>query len=144
MKNILIVIVALFLGVLVLRYRSLHRNDAPGAAAGGAALPQASPNGFTPIVLTGLPNDKVVVIAPAYCSSEEGQRADQLTAQLTSEGIPCIRAPSVNLSFDHVPSSAEMAQCDQIMKGRIPIIYINGRAKNSPELSDIIAEFRSR
>lgn len=150
LKNILVVLIALFLGLLVLRYRSMHRDTggaSPGGAqatAGGAPLPRPSPYGFTPIRLVGLPSDKVVVIAPAYCSSAEGQRADELTAQLTAEGIPCVRAPSVSLSFDSEPSPEELAQSQQIMKGPFPIIFVNGRAKDSPELSDIISEFRNR
>jgi hypothetical protein len=145
MRNIFKTIVFLFVGVFVFRYWAMHRNK-PEAAnpADAAPLAKVSPYGFTPISLAGLPTDKVCVIAPQYCSSEEGRRADEITQQLTSEGIPCIRVSNVSLTFDHQPSQAELDRSKAIMTGRVPIIVINGWARNSPETSDVVSEFRSR
>jgi hypothetical protein len=144
MKNILTTLVVLVVGLLALRYWNLHRRDAGATAAGAPAPARTNARGFTPIPLAGLPADKVVVIAPAYCSSEEGRRADEITQELAAAGIPCVRSSSVSVTFDHQPSPDELAASDRVLRGRIPIIYIAGRAKNSPETADVIAEFRSR
>jgi hypothetical protein len=143
MKPLFKAILILCAGLLALKFWSSYRSGA-GGLQGGSAQVGLSPNGFASIPLEGLPSDRVCIIAPQYCSSDVGRRADEITQQLESEGIPCVRVSDVKITFDQEPSKAEVARWDGIMSGRAPIIFIRGRAKNSPETSDVVAEFRNR
>lgn len=119
-----------------------HTGSGAGAA-GPPQIEQASANGFVPLQPpSNAPTGKVLVVAPLNCPSAEAQRADALVQGLASDGIPCEKIADASFSFDHKPRPAEAERLDSIMKGRLPIVFVNGRARNDPELADIEAEYR--
>ena len=144
LKNIGIVILAI--GVFMLWGRFRHRAAAEGAAAGSAEEPavQASPYGFAPLPAPFVgPSDKLLILAPPNCPSREGQRADELVRLLNADGIPCSRSGSASVSASREVTKEEIARVNKVMMGEGPVVFINGRAKNNPELSDVEGEYRS-
>jgi hypothetical protein len=144
LKNIGVVIVAL--GVFVLWGKFRHRATVEAGAAGTAAEPavQASPYGFAPLPAPFVgPSDRLLILAPPNCPSAEGQRADELVRRLNADGIPCRRSGNAPVSAGREPTKEEFTRMDRIMRGEAPVVFINGRAKNNPDLADVEGEFRS-
>lgn len=81
---------------------------------------------------------RIVIVAPANCPEAAGQRADALERALSAAGAAYVRTDEVDASG----SSEEIARQDPILRGELPIVFIAGRAKNNPDVSVILAEYR--
>jgi hypothetical protein len=77
------------------------------------------------------------VVAPQNCTREEAARADQLSADLRARGVSVQRVDQVQ--FSRV-EPAQMSGLDQVMRGRLPIVFVNGKAANDPQLGDVLRE----
>jgi hypothetical protein len=105
---------------------------------------QVSSYGFAPLPEPFVgPTDRLVILAPPNCPSEQGRRADELVNQLTADGIPCSRAAGANIRADRDATKDELDRLNSVMLGELPLVFINGRAKNNPDLADVEGEYRS-
>ena len=101
-----------------------------------------STNGFVALpALAGSSPGQVIVFAPENCSSEKAQQADELARQLAARNIPAVRSHEASFtSSDPDPSIG--IRLDSVMKGELPIVFVNGRGKANPTLEEILAEYR--
>ena len=134
-NKILFLLVILFAAYIYLRvhhHRVLARN--------AVLAMQTSANGFVSLPPpTNPPAGKVWVLAPPYCPSEAGQRADELMRLLPRAGISCVRTEGIDLN---VSSQEEADRINPVMTAQWPIVVVYGRAKSNPTMDEIIAEYR--
>ena len=83
---------------------------------------------------------QVVVFAPEDCPPEKAQQADELARQLASRNIPTIRTHAVSFTSSD-PNPQVGVRLDSVLKGELPIVFVNGRGKANPTIEQIIAEF---
>ncbi len=143
-KNIGIVIIVFGVFVLWGKYHhsATHEGSPPAPIAEPAV--QVSPYGFAPLPKPFVgPTDRLVILAPPQCPSEQGRRADELVRQLTTDGIPCSRAGGANITADREATKDELDRLNSVMLGELPIVFINGHAKNNPDVADVEGEYRS-
>src|SRR5262245_2061105 len=114
-----------------------------GADAGPAvAGPVVSGNGFVLMPAVGGHSGRsVLVIAAENCPLEDAARADRLTADLQSNGVPVQRTHNVSFTFD-APDPAAMQRMQSVMNGQLPIVIVRGRGKANPSLGEVLAEYR--
>ena len=144
MESLLKTIAFIVVAFLAVRFISAHRRAQPVAGASAAAVAQASANGFVPLPAPfTAPPDRLLILAPPNCPSAEGQRADALVRGLNRDGIPCVRSGHVSVTPTRMPTEDEVARIDAIMTGSLPIVFVNGRARNNPSIAEIEAEYRS-
>jgi hypothetical protein len=100
-----------------------------------------SPNGFVALpALAGSSPGQVIVFAPENCPSEKAQQADELARQLASRNIPALRSHDVSFTSSD-PDPAIGIRLDSVMKGELPIVFVNGKGKANPTLEQVIAEY---
>jgi len=100
-----------------------------------------SANGFVlmPPMANGNSN-QVVVFVPEDSPREKVQQADELAQQLASRNIPAVRAH--NVSFTTAVLDPKIGvRLDSVMKGELPIVFVNGRGKANPTIEEVIAEY---
>lgn len=105
----------------------------------------SSTNGFVDAVMPqGAPSNTVIILAPVNCPSDAARRADNLADQLKRMDIPAVRRAEYSVHFiDASPEQeAGMQRAVEVLKGDIPAVFINGRAKANPTADDVVAEFR--
>lgn len=133
MANVLKLVLMLAVAGLAYQYWSTQQ------AANGPAV--VSANGFVmvPPMVGGDPR-QVVVFAPENCPSEKAQQADDLTRLLLSRNIPAVRSHDVTFSSSDMDLKIGV-RLDSVMKGDLPIVFVNGRGKANPTLEEVIAEY---
>ena len=146
MEKLLKIGVVVIVAFLVLRFLTAHRKAEIGAAASSAASAaarmQPSANGFVPLPEPfTAPSDRLLILAPPHCPSQEGRRADELVRQLNQDGIPCTRSGDVSIGAGREPTDDETKRLNAIMMGTMPIVFINGQARNNPSLNEIKSEY---
>ena len=142
MEKLLKIIVVVIVAFLVLKFLSAHRKVEAVASASAAAQMQPSANGFVPLPAPfTAPTDRLLILAPPHCPSQEGRRADELVRQLNQDGIPCTRSGDVSIASGREPTDDETKRLNAIMMGTMPIVFINGRARNNPSLNEIKSEY---
>lgn len=87
--------------------------------------------------------DGVVILGPANCSSAGAKRADSLAKALEERGIPHTRSNQIGMRAGEQPSQKQMDNAKAVMGGEVPIVFIRGRAKANPSLSEVISEYSS-
>ncbi len=105
-----------------------------------------SPSGFVVIGPgRGLPADTVIIMAPPNCSSPAGQRARELTRQLSEKGIPNIIRAEFRLDMNPDEGGfAEVArQMKRVFESESPPVLINRMGGANPTLEEIVAEYRA-
>jgi hypothetical protein len=113
-----------------------------GATPAGADASITSENGFVALPpMEGGNTDAVMVVAAENCPHEDAQRADGLAQALSEQGIPVVRTH--NVSFNQIGSSEEAGRITSIMNGRLPVVFVRGRAKSNPALEEVIAEYKA-
>ncbi len=106
------------------------------------AARNSSDSGFVTLPVNDAPANTVIVVAAENCPREDSQRAERLTADLKSRGIPVMRSHNIGFTLNS-PDSAIPERINSVMNGQLPIVFINGRAKPNPSLEEVIAEFKS-
>lgn len=102
-----------------------------------------SANGFVAIPMPSDVSDReVLVIAAENCPKEDSRRADELAGQLSRLDIPVSRTHSVNFTFSN-PDSRVIGRVNKVMRGKLPIVFIHGKAKANPTLEEVVAEYRN-
>jgi hypothetical protein len=86
--------------------------------------------------------DTVYVVAAVNCPHADAQRADRLARDLGDKGVPVIRTGNVSFSAVGLDKSA-VSRLNVVMNGRLPIVFIHGKAKPAATLEEVEAEFRS-
>lgn len=112
--------------------------------AGGSVMGSVDQNGFMVMPPLGKTDAAVVILSPENCSSEGGQRADDMAAALSAKEIPYARSSEASLSFDGVPSQALQDKINSVMGGDGPIVFVRGRAKANPSVDEVVAEYKAR
>jgi hypothetical protein len=113
-----------------------------GATPAGADASITSENGFVALPpMEGGNTDAVMVVAAENCPHDDAQRADGLAQALSEQGIPVVRTH--NVSFNQIGSSEEAGRITSIMNGRLPVVFVRGRAKSNPALEEVIAEYKA-
>jgi hypothetical protein len=107
------------------------------------ALLHANSNGFIDVLMPdAAPPHTVLVFAPVHCPSNDAQRADAMSKELTKMGIPNIRAAN------YFASSLTRDQIDLINRtyvvlgGAVPTVMIDGKGKANPTVEEVVAEYR--
>ncbi len=85
--------------------------------------------------------DTVVVLAPENCTRDEARRAEQLTRDLSSQGVRVVKTN--NIGFANL-QPGQVQQVNAVMSGPIPIVFVRGKAKANPTLDEVIAQYRDR
>jgi len=84
----------------------------------------------------------VIVLAAENCPKEDARRADALAEELGRRNIPYTRAHSANFSVPD-PDPVVLKRLDSVMKGPLPIVFVNGRGKANPTLEEVLSEYGS-
>jgi hypothetical protein len=114
------------------------QEQAPAAAASQSV---ASANGFVSLPqVEGQTPGAVLVFAAQDCPLEDAQRADSLASELSRSGVPVRRINDISFSGD----PAEAGRLSAVMNGALPIVFVNGRGKANPTLSEVLAEYRGK
>jgi hypothetical protein len=122
-------------------YTKKQARDAAAEAVADAG-PAVSGNGFVLMPQVGGHSGRsVLVIAAENCPLEDAARADRLTADLQSNGVPVQRTHNVSFTFD-APDPAAMQRMQSVMSGQLPIVIVRGRGKANPSLGEVLAEYR--
>ena len=133
MMNVVKLVLILAAVALAYQYWSTQQS-----ASGPAVV---SANGFVmmPPMADGNPR-QVVVFAPEDCPTEKAREADDLAHQLSSRNIPTVRAHNVSFTSSTIDPKIGV-RLDSVMKGELPIVFVNGRGKANPTIDQIIAEY---
>jgi hypothetical protein len=133
----------LLLVVAAVGYKYWNKHHAPPVIS-LAAQGQTSSTGFIelPSPSNASPGN-VLVLAAENCPEEAAKRADALTEELRRNNIPVTRAHSTNFSFQN-PDPDTMRRLDSVMRGDLPVVFINGKGKSNPTLDEVIAEYQNR
>ncbi len=102
------------------------------SASGFAALPPAE----------GQDARSVYVIAAEDCPEDDALRADRLAQDLGRSGIPVIRAHNISFRLSG-PDGSGADRISSVMNGRLPIVFVRGRAKSNPTLAEVVAEYKN-
>ena len=130
-------------GLIGFGWNYWQKHQVTNLAQGNQEIP-TSPRGF--ISLPPLQNvnpGHVVVVAPLNCPSEQARRADDLVSALQRERIPVTQTNSFSFQISG-DDAAAMDRINEIQQGEPPIVFVYGRAKSSPSLEEVIAEYREK
>ena len=109
-----------------------------------------SPNGFRPLPLAYSKTDGIFVYAPNGCPKNQQLQTANLVEQLKSHNLPVTRSNSfhANATFNKKPTDKELAVLEQQMKILMnqpsPLVFINGKVKSNPSITDVIKEYNAR
>ena len=92
------------------------------------------------LVPEGLPYNQVILVAPPNCPSDASKRAREIEKYLIKYKVPYVKTD--NISFGAM-SREDYNLVNPIMKGKLPIVMINGKGKNNPTIKETILEYRS-
>ena len=126
----------------VFQYWHKHHQGLKDRKAVATAKAHKSQNGFIQLPRPDAPDDQVVIFAAVTCSRPVAQHANALARQLESVGVPCHRTQSARFSASDM--SGPPAPLVEVMEGALPVVFINGWAKNNPTFSEIISEYHLR
>jgi len=102
----------------------------------------ADSNGFVPIAMPdGAPQDTVVIFAALNCPSAQARRADALAEQLKKMGIPFRRTNNYSISRVTPEQISLLPHTNAVMGGEIPIVLLNGMARNNPSVDEVALEY---
>ena len=136
MKYVAFLIFAfIVLAIYSKRPKVVHLSSAPVET-----VVQRDVNGFLPLPKPDAAvSGKVLIIAPPNCPSDAGVRADTLEHALSAAGVDYVRTGSVGFS---TASEKDVDRLNSVMSGELPIVFVGGLAKNNPDVSEIIVEYR--
>jgi hypothetical protein len=83
---------------------------------------------------------EVIVFAAKNCPLEDSQRAESLAAALRAAGIPVRQTNDISFTSS---DPSDFPKVDRVMRGRLPIVLVNGKARNDPSLEDVLTEYRA-
>ena len=107
----------------------------------GADTSIASENGFVELPpVEGQNSDAVLIAAAMNCPHEAAQRADALANDLSRKGIPVIRTQHIGFSLTN-PEDPAVDHISSVMNGKLPIVFVHGKAKANPTLEEVVAEY---
>jgi len=133
MMNVIKLALMLALVGLAYQYWATHQSTSGPAVV--------SANGFVlmPPMADGNPT-QVVVYVPEDSPHEKVQQADELAQHLSSRNIPTVRTHNVSFASAVLDPKVGV-RLDSVMKGELPIVFVNGRGKANPTIEQIIAEY---
>ena len=106
-----------------------------------AATQEVDSTGFVSIPMPdGMSSQGIVIFAPEDCPSDAAQRARKLASFLSDRHIGYVHSESAN--YNNLSSQEEVSQVMSVMNGRIPIVYVNGKAKANATPEEVEIEFR--
>ena len=121
-------------------YTYLQERDAAHVAA--ALKSSSNENGFVSMPpVDGQDKRSVYVVAPQNCPSDAAKRAERLVSDLSRRGIPVVKADEVSFQFAGSPDKTTMNRINSMMKGPLPIVFVDGRASSNPSLELVVSEF---
>lgn len=125
---------------LMAGYKWWTRHHVEGLANTNA--PEALPDsGFVRMPQpVGTSTGEVLIFAPLHCSSDAAARAEALSQELASKGIPHVRLNTARFDMER-PDQQMMKRLKQVMEGTVPIVFVHGRAKANPTLDEVVAEY---
>ena len=105
-------------------------------------IPEASPNGFIPVVMPdGASTEAVLIFTPPDCPSKALNRARSLQEKLTGLGVPYVTTSSYALSDAGRHNEADIQRTKAVLEGTIPAVFVNGMARANPDFQQVAAEF---
>jgi hypothetical protein len=102
-----------------------------------------SAQGFVPMPAIADRSSRVLILAAMNCPREAARRADALVGLLSEQGVPSKRSAGLEFRFTSRPTQEEVDRMNRVMTGPLPIVFVDGRAKNNPDVSEIVAEYRA-
>lgn len=103
---------------------------------------KVSANGFMELPApSNLDMDGVIVFAALNCTKEAAQRADEMADALKRRNIPTKRAQSINFQFSEDPGPHVVKRINSVLKGELPIVFVNGKGKANPTLDEVLSEY---
>jgi len=130
---------AVLVCAVAVAYHYWRKHHPPDADAYAAVPSSANKNGFVELAPNNnAPLGLVLIVAPPDCPSDEARRADELQELLAAEGIPSRRTETLGFAFE---GTEDVDQFNLIMTGKMPVVFVNGRAKNDPRVAEIVAEY---
>lgn len=138
-KVLLSTIVGLTVFTVYLKVRQTSQVQ-PGTKS-AAPADQLSPNGFFLLNPAEASNQRVVIMTPQNCPSQQAAHARALAAALQEAGVPTEMRSDFSASFT---DEAEAERVNRHMStAEVPIVIVRGWAKGSPTLDQVIAEYKS-
>ena len=105
-------------------------------------IPEASPNGFIPVVMPdGAAPDTVLIFTPPDCPSKALNRARALQEKLAGLGVPYAATSSYALSDAGRFGEADVRRTKAVLEGTIPAVFVNGMARANPDFQQVAAEY---
>ena len=142
MRLIKLMILAGFIGFAWNYWKKAEKSSLEAEEEVHVTSTTRSSRGF--VAISGI-NDahgnRVLVVAPQRCSSYEAQLADSLVEGLRREGIPVTHTNSISFSGS---DNETLERAEALMSQSPPLVFISGRVKSQPSLSEVIQEYRSR
>ena len=118
-----------------------QRAGATGSAATTQADDKLSGAGFFLLSRDDAKNQKVVIMSPPNCPSDEAQRARALGDSLARAGIPHEMKSEIGFSFDNPD---DVARVNKYMNNIAnPLVLVRGWARGNPTADQVIAQYRS-
>jgi len=102
----------------------------------------ADSNGFVSIAMPdGAPQDTVLIFAALNGPSAQARRADDMAEKLQKMGIPIQRSNNFSISRVSAEQMPLLTRTNVVMGGPIPIVLVNGKAKNDPTVDEVALEY---
>lgn len=101
-------------------------------------------NGFMRLPpASGQESDTVYVVAAGDSPADVAQRTEALVENLKHDGIPVVRANGADFQPASLAGTPEGTEdnVNRLLSGKLPLVFINGRAKGNATLSEVEAEF---
>jgi hypothetical protein len=115
-----------------------------GCAKSELEKAEKSVNGFIEVHMPdNAKPDTVMIFAPPNCPREAGQRARDLSEQLTKLEIPNELTGRYGLRYTDNSEEfrAKLKRTAAIMQGEIPAVLINGMGRSNPTAEQVAAEY---
>src|ERR1700676_4559156 len=108
-----------------------------------SVLATADTNGFVAVQMPdGLRGDTALILAALNCSSVSAKRGDVMAQRLTEMGIPNRRSNNYSVAAATREQMPLLTRTSIVLKGEIPVIFINGMAKANPTVEEVASEYR--
>ncbi len=136
-------VVIVLVGLLALGFwvKSRQSHTARPNAASTAAAAAMTANGWTPVPMPAGSNPhRVVVFSALNCPKAAAQRALVIVEDLGARGIPCDHTDRIDFP---TATEAEGARLTQVMNSGAPVVFVRGKAKSSPLVDEIVAEYQA-
>lgn len=120
----------------------VYKHWPTGKSAVVALAAEETPGNFVKMpAVQGMTASQVFVISDPHCPRPSGERARQLVQALKSKGIDVVHTGRLEM-VPPAPGSVDLDEVNTTLRGEVPIVFVNGRAKANPTLREVLAQYK--